>query len=131
MKTDRKYSIAVDFDGVINSYTSGWTKEDDIPDPPVAGAFEWLAEMSKSFSVIIHSARLTPRRGVHALPRASMYNWFLEHGMSKEVLHELTFWTSEGKPTALIYIDDRGYRFTGKNFPTKDEIHKLKSWVRS
>ena len=34
----RNYSIAVDFDGVIHSYTSKWVAADVIPDPPVSGA---------------------------------------------------------------------------------------------
>ena len=36
-------TVLVDFDGVIHSYTSPFTTPDEIKDPPVPGAFEWLA----------------------------------------------------------------------------------------
>ncbi len=32
------------------------------------------------------------------------------------------------KPPALVYVDDRGWRFTGSNFPTVEEIHAAKPW---
>ena len=31
------------------------------------------------------------------------------------------------KPPALIYLDDRGWRFDGR-FPSKDEIHAARPW---
>ena len=37
-----KTILALDFDGVINSYSSGYTAEDVLPDPPVEGALEAL-----------------------------------------------------------------------------------------
>ena len=34
--------LAIDFDGVLHSYSSGWKGSRNIPDPPVDGAIEWL-----------------------------------------------------------------------------------------
>ena len=38
----KKFTVAVDFDGVIHSYTTLWFTASVIPDPPVPGAIEWL-----------------------------------------------------------------------------------------
>ena len=114
-------TIACDFDGVINSYTSGWTG-DTLPDPPVPGAIEWLEEISKPCEVIIHTARIRPDQpGQEELIRA----WLLKHGLSTEALARLSF---EGKVTATIYLDDRAIRFEGKNFPTAKEVKNHKAW---
>ena len=47
-------SVAIDFDGVINSYKSGFVAIDDIPDPPVEGAFEFIDKLLEAgFKVYI------------------------------------------------------------------------------
>lgn len=38
--------LCVDFDGVIHSYASGWTKTDTVADDPVPGAIGWLYSAS-------------------------------------------------------------------------------------
>lgn len=132
----KKWSIAVDFDGVIHQYTSKF----DINhlDPPMPGAFEWLEEMTKHFKVVIYSCRFSPKansedevsgRAWHFANKALdlAEGWFLEHGLPKEVYDQLVFWQNPGKPTALVYVDDRAFRFEG-TFPTRHEIHKLRPW---
>lgn len=132
----KKYSIAVDFDGVIHQYTTKQQGEWDpeyIPDPPMPGAFEWLTQMVRHFKVVIYSARLTPRDNTEAGwaaaidARDAVTSWMMKHGLQVEVIRSLEFWQSAGKPTALIYIDDRGFRFEG-TFPTKEQIHRLRPW---
>jgi len=114
-------TIACDFDGVLNSYTSGWTG-DTLPDPPVPGAIEWLEDVTNECDVIIHTARIKESQpGQTELIKA----WLLEHGLSPEALARLSF---EGKVTATIYLDDRGVRFTGENFPTAEEVKNHKAW---
>lgn len=113
------YSIAVDFDGVIHSYTSGWAGADVIPDPPVPGAIDWLNEISKKFKVIIFTTR-----GKTAEGRKAVEVWLDRHGFRAVEI------TAE-KPPALIYLDDRAVRFDGQNFPTGDQIHReLVPWNR-
>ena len=112
--TQRNYSIAVDFDGVIHSYTSPWVSADVIPDPPVPGAIEWLNEMDKKFHVIIFTTR-----GKTAGGRIAVADYLREHGY-----HTSTHNVTAEKPPALIYLDDRAVRFEGENFPTADQIHR-------
>ena len=38
-------TVVFDFDGVIHSYTSGWKGVANIPDPPVPGIREALADL--------------------------------------------------------------------------------------
>ena len=42
---DYKPTVVFDFDGVIHSYTSGWKGVAEIPDPPVPGIGEAIAEL--------------------------------------------------------------------------------------
>jgi hypothetical protein len=37
--------LAIDFDGVLHSYKSGWKGAKNIPGPPVDGAIEWLSDL--------------------------------------------------------------------------------------
>lgn len=129
-----KYSIAVDFDGVIHQYTSPWTELEEINDPPMPGAFAWLEEMTQHFKVVIHTCRITPRDNTEAAWKKShdmvliIKRWMLEHGLDHMALRKLHFWVDPGKPTALVYIDDRGFRFEGE-FPSKNDIHRvLRPW---
>ena len=44
MKKLKKKILAIDFDGVLHSYTSGWKGARSIPDPPVYGSLDWLTD---------------------------------------------------------------------------------------
>ncbi|NNM31965.1 MAG: hypothetical protein HKO53_02815 [Gemmatimonadetes bacterium] len=125
---ERKWTVAVDFDGVLHSYTTPWLNAHTIPDPPVPGAIEWLHSTVQTFNVAIYSTRSKTWRG-----RRAMKAWLKKHAgnIYWEApgflgLEDVTF--SAEKPPALVYVDDRAYRFTGDNFPTQDEIHNLRPW---
>jgi hypothetical protein len=122
-------AIALDFDGVIHQYTTKWTDAKTISDPPVPGAFAAIQHYrDHGFKVIIYSARLTPDDNTEGAWQATMETkeamreWFLGYGVPMDVINEFVFWTSPGKPHALIYIDDRGYRFEG-TFPTAAQVY--------
>ncbi len=122
-------SIAVDFDGVIHQYITKWTTRTEISDPPVPGALRWLERMLQDFNVIIWTSRQTCDEDsdagwaeVFAAERA-IQAWLVKHGFPETLVGQLEYWTAPGKPHALIYIDDRGFRFEGR-FPHKGDIFK-------
>lgn len=121
-------TIAVDFDGVLHAYTSGWQGQLNICDPPVPGALPWLARMVERFDVIIFSARLNPRGLPQAEVLEAFRDWFRRHGLPERAIEALQFWTKPGKPMAILYIDDRGWRFEGR-FPDAEEILALEPWT--
>jgi hypothetical protein len=101
-----KRTVAVDFDGVIHSYVSPWVASHYIPDPPLPGAIDWICRLVNSFNVMIFSARCNDEAGIEA-----MKGWFINSGLPKAVLDQLTF--EPGKPSAYAFIDDRAIQFTG------------------
>ena len=119
--TGKKKAICIDFDGVIHSYSSGWTGYDYIKDPPVIGAFEALEKYLEHFTVYIFSSRsLTGDRGIEGMKK-----WFIRKEFNPMLLEKLKFATK--KPQATLYIDDRGFHFMGK-FPDIKYIKEYKPW---
>lgn len=112
--------VCVDFDGVIHSYSSGWKGACEIPDPPVVGAFSWLAEAVQSLTVCIYSSRSKEPGAIEA-----MRAWFAMHGLDADVLSKLEFPTM--KPAASMTIDDRAYCFRGA-FPSLEWIRTFVPW---
>lgn len=122
-----KQTIAVDFDGVLHSYISPWTKPDEIHDPPVPGAIEWLHQMVQQFDVMIFSTRAETWRGERAIEEwlkryASSIYW---EGVGCVGIEEVRI--TYKKEPAIIYIDDRGWRFEG-TFPEATLILSLRPW---
>jgi hypothetical protein len=114
-----KFTIAVDCDGVLHSYTSPWENAHTISDPPVEGAIEWLNTITDRLNVVIHTTRGETAEGC-----AAVLQWLREYGYTGPdliVTHE--------KPPALVYLDDRAVRFEGPGtFPTADDVFKLRPW---
>ncbi len=118
----QRRTIAVDFDGVVHSYASGWKGACVIADPPVEGAIEWLVAAVERFDVAIFSVRASSPGAVDA-----MRAWLRRHGLPDHVLARITF--PVAKPPAELYIDDRAYRFEG-TFPSFEELASLSPWNR-
>lgn len=110
-----RYRLAVDFDGVLHSYVTPWVDAQTIPDEPVPGAMEWLREIVQHFDVVIHTTRGRTPEG-----QAAVMEWIYRRS-------GLTLCVTAEKPPALVYLDDRAWRFEGQ-FPTKDQIHRAKPW---
>lgn len=147
----RKPILCLDFDGVINSYTSGWRGAAHIPDAPVDGALEFIVRALDVFEVHIFSSRSHQWGGKRAMKRwlrehlknaAATYEttpeWLLQriHAFAdpwpdevdwamKEIVREIKWpWF---KPPAMVTIDDRAITFDG-TFPALDSIRRFVPW---
>lgn len=115
-----KYTLCLDFDGVIHSYTSGWQGPNIIPDAPVPGAFEFIQEALQHFNVAIFSSRSGYEHG-----RDAMRKWFVHHSGDAPWICDLTFPTA--KPPAWVSIDDRAITFTGE-WPSIETLRAFRPW---
>lgn len=119
--SDDRKGISIDFDGVINSYKSGFVSLDEIPDPPVEGSFEFIkAAINSGFTVYIFSVRNGDDAG-----KRGIYRWFVKNGLDDDYLNQLEF--PESKPKAKVYIDDRAWEFNGR-FPDLKEVKEFVPW---
>lgn len=122
-------TIAVDFDGVIHAYSKGWL-DGSLYDDPVPGAIESLNVLMVEYSVYVHTTRRPGDVGSWLKP----YGFDVTtddtcpscrgtSGISCPICLSsgmLLFWNERGKLLvtprklpALVYVDDRGLRFTG------------------
>lgn len=114
-------TIAIDFDGVIHAYTSPFTKPEEIHDEPVDGALFFIEHLlANGFGVIIHTARASTEESTQAIR-----DWLVRHGLSAVTAKTIKITTQ--KLAAIVYIDDRGFRFEGR-WPSIAEIKALRTW---
>lgn len=106
-------TVAIDFDGVIHSYSKGWY-DGSVYDKPVDGTEEALLYLLDNYSVFIFTSRDVNQ----------VLEWMNKNfpGISVEIIQDETFWNKEGvigitnkKLPAVAYIDDRAIRFTNWN----------------
>lgn len=124
----KRSTIAVDFDGVIHSYKSGWQGRSKIPDPPVEGAIEWLWQLVQCYNVAIVSSRAST-----FWSRWAMRRWLRRH--SGNLYYETpggvgieSVRITNRKVPAIVYLDDRALRFEG-TFPQIADLERLrKTW---
>lgn len=115
-------TVCLDFDGVIHQYNSRWISAATIEDAPVTGAFDFIQEcLDSGFQIVINSTRCKTPEG-----REAMRRWFSDYGCKN--LKYLAF--LDYKPPAVIYIDDRGFRFEG-TFPSMDYIKHFTPWNKT
>jgi hypothetical protein len=85
--------IAVDFDGVINSY---WTRGPELVDAPEPGALEFIQRLiSIGLIPIVFTTRARTRTG-----RKAVREWLKKYGFPE--MH-----VTADKFAALAYVDDR------------------------
>jgi hypothetical protein len=112
---------------VIHSYSSGWKGADKIPDPPVAGALDFIKQAREHFIVAIFSSRSNQVGG-----KAAMFQW-LQSWMTLhwntntaiKVLADIEF--PNEKPAAFLTIDDRALTFDG-TWPRFEDLKAFKPW---
>lgn len=111
-----KSRIAIDFDGVIHSYSSGWVPN-EIPDPPVPGALQAvLRYLEHGIDVVVHTCRALEPEGLLATQA-----WLKKHGFPELEVTAV-------KPHANVYLDDRALHFHGDNYPAPSVVKKFRPW---
>lgn len=120
MSTPKRYTLCVDFDGVLHSYDGKWGGHDVIEGEPVPGAIEWIEQITEDFDLAILTTRTFTIEGASAV-RAWLRRYVSPEAMVfvKCVSH---------KPPALLYIDDRAWRFDGSNWPSREDVHRAIPW---
>ena len=116
-KKTTKYTICLDFDGVVHSYISGWQGPAVIPDPPVPYVHLAINQLRKDYEVKIHSTRCGHKGGMEAIVK-----WLMQYNIMVDGI-------CEHKPPAIIYVDDRGLQFNGDWVQTIKDIRNFRHWM--
>lgn len=90
-------TVALDFDGVMNTY-DGWRGEEELFEPR-EGLQEFLALLYTRYEIVIHTTR-----DAHAV-----WDWLRQYGLEDFIVDV----TNGPKPKAVAYVDDRAVRFNG------------------
>ena len=104
-------NISIDFDGVIHDWNKGW-HDGTCYGEPIEGALEAVKLLSEKYRIIIFTAKCKPDRPLVNGKKGKqlVLEWLKKYDLLdyiSEVTHE--------KPRAMIYIDDKGYRFQSWN----------------
>jgi hypothetical protein len=114
--------VAVDFDGVINSYLSGW-KGPTETDAPVLSAAESLKTLyNRGYKVIIFSTRANTQEGIDTIRE-----YLRRHTENNELADTIEI--TDKKPIADMYIDDRAIPFNGDWEETLEKIETFEPWM--
>jgi hypothetical protein len=125
----RRYTVAVDFDGVLHEWDGVYRGPSVIQGEPVPGAIEWLLETLATFDVVVNSTRCNSRRGRRAIRKWLKRNAGEAWNESPAGLGIESVRVLKGKHPALIYLDDRAVRFTGpESWPDRRAIHDAIPW---
>lgn len=111
-----KQTIILDFDGVIHSYKSRWKGTTIIPDPPVEGIREAIAELRQHYKVVVVSSRCYQEGGIEAIKK-----WLDNYDI---VIDDVT----GEKPPAVVIIDDRAITFDGDATGLLEKVKAFKPW---
>jgi hypothetical protein len=106
--TSEANNLAIDFDGVIHDDYLGF-HDGTCYGLPLEGALEAIRDLSKSFKIIIFTAKAKPNRPLVDGKTGTelVTDWLRKYNVLKYVSEV----TAE-KPRAFLYIDDNAYRFT-------------------
>lgn len=112
-----KKTVVFDFDGVINSYVSGWKGIDNIPDPPVKGIGFVIERLrNNGYEVIVVSTRCSEEKGIKAIEEYLDVNNIIVDKVQME------------KPPCIVTVDDRAICFNGDTENLCNEIFNFKAW---
>lgn len=108
--------VLVDFDGVIHSYNNGWQNGEIYGSPmkDVKSAIEKIKEIDDNIKIIIFTTRAAKNDPINS-EGLDNYEYNDQINKIKEFLnkYEIPYDDITGeKLSALIYIDDNGFRLT-------------------
>jgi len=105
--SENNNQIAIDFDGVIHKNSKGFY-DGTVYDDPIEGTEEALKKLASKYTLICYTAKAKPDRMLINGKTGTqlVWEWLKKHKFDKYISKV----TSE-KPRAVIYIDDKGYRF--------------------
>jgi len=107
-------TVCLDFDGVLADY-HGW-KDEDTLDPPYPGAKEFVERvLAAGYAVVVHTTRDPDR----------IWNW-----LGENCFPVFNVDVARRKPKALVYIDDRAFRFTGDWDAAFEAIRQPPHWQK-
>lgn len=111
------FTVAIDFDNTLHPYTDGWLGTETVhPEPPHEDVEFFLSSLvAAGLRVVVFSCRAAAAEGAIAI-----WGWLQEHRLDQYV-YEVT----DKKPAAIVYLDDRGLRFEGDWFASRDAILKI------
>lgn len=112
----KKETVVFDFDGVIHSYKSPWQGADVIPDAPVFGIREAIADIRKLYNVVVVSSRCIVPEGMKAVKDYLAKNRIEVDAVMAE------------KPPAVVYVDDRAICFDGESSKLLGKIMNFVPW---
>jgi ribonucleotide monophosphatase NagD (HAD superfamily) len=112
--------IAIDFDGVVHNDYLGYN-DGTIYGEPIEGSIQSIKRLSKNYTLKIYSCKSNPNRPLvdEKTGTELIWEWLEKYGI-KEYIEDVVW----GKPNAVIYIDDKGYRFENWN-DTLEQLNKL------
>ena len=105
---DESKVVAIDFDGVIHNNKEGY-HDGTIYGNPIDDSLSGITELyNAGVEIIIYSCKCHPDRPIVNGKNGTELIWeWLEKRGYKKYIKDVVW----GKPHALIYIDDKGYRF--------------------
>ena len=105
--SDETRQLGIDFDGVIHGNSKGFY-DGTIYDDPLQGSIEAIKELSKKWDIIIYTAKAKLDRPLVQGKTGTqlVWDWLKKYDIDNYVKDV----TAE-KPRAVVYIDDKGYRF--------------------
>ncbi|MFR3729121.1 hypothetical protein [Lacrimispora sp.] len=112
-----KRTVVFDFDGVIHSYVSGFKRADIIPDEPVDGIKDAIAEIRRAgYEVAVVSSRAASEEG-----KAAIREYLERYGIRVDSITPV-------KLPAICYIDDRAICFRGDPSSLLRQIRTFRPW---
>lgn len=117
-----KRSVCVDFDGTLTPSAKPFVAAALIEEEPTPGAVEWFNSLVKAgMFVTVYTCRANNPEGA-----AAIRDWLLAKGF----LVSSCVWIAASKPHCDVYVDDKAWRFDGKNFPSIEQINRLIPWYK-